>query len=68
METGFGMGGLGMGLGLLFWIFLFLAFYYVLVEKNKTGKIEATPIETLKHRYAAGEITREEYLEMRREI
>jgi uncharacterized membrane protein len=61
------MGGFGMGLGLLFWIFVFVALYYVLTEKNKKVKGDSA-IEILKQRYASGEITRDEYLQVKKEI
>ncbi len=67
MGTGFGIGGFGMGLGLLFWIFVFLALYYVLTEKNKTVRADSA-IDVLKQRYACGEITRDEYLQVKKEI
>ncbi len=56
-----------MGLGLLFWIFVFLALYYVLTEKNKTVRGDSA-IDVLKQRYAGGEITRDEYLQVKKEI
>jgi uncharacterized membrane protein len=63
MGTGFGIGGFG----LLFWIFVFLALYYMLTEKNKTVRGNST-IDVLKQRYACGEITRDEYLQAKKEI
>ncbi|GBE18510.1 hypothetical protein BMS3Abin16_01114 [archaeon BMS3Abin16] len=67
METGLGMGGFGMGLGLLFWIFVFAAFYYIVTEKNKTVRSDST-LDVLKQRYASGEINRDEYQRVKKEI
>jgi putative membrane protein len=68
MGSGFGMDGFGMGLGLLFWIFVFLALYYVLTEKDKTERRVSSPSDILNKRYARGEITRDEYLQVKKEI
>lgn len=70
MGTGSGVGGFGMGLGLLFWISIILLFYYVLVERErkKPSKRETPALEILKRRYAKGELTREEFLQMKEEM
>jgi len=67
MGTGLGIGGFGMGLGLLFWILVFATLYYVLTEKNKTLRSDSA-IEVLKQRYALGEISRDEYQRIKKEI
>jgi putative membrane protein len=60
------MGMFGMGLGLLFWAALFILVYY-LVKDKKIGR-EESALEILDRRYARGELSREEYLEMKKEI
>jgi putative membrane protein len=45
------------------WIFLIL---YIIVRE--TSAKQSTALETLKERYARGEITREEYLRMKEEL
>lgn len=73
-----GMMGM-MGLG---WIFMFiipLAFLaliiqgvYFLVVGSKEARVQVSPtekaLEILKERYAKGEITREEYLKMKKDL
>ncbi|MFQ6088314.1 MAG: SHOCT domain-containing protein [Candidatus Methanofastidiosia archaeon] len=67
----FGMGGFGMhwmpmmGFGWIFWILVFVAIYYLFVEKKREGK---NSFKILDERYARGEIGREEYLEMKKEL
>jgi putative membrane protein len=72
MMHGYGwMGGLGMGLGmLLFWGIVIVGLY--LLIHSTTGASaslhQSTPLEVLKRRYAAGEITREQYQQMRKDL
>ena len=75
MMSGQGwMRGLGMGLGslamLTFWGALMVG-VVVLVRVLGTGPARhghVLPLDVLKRRYAAGEITREEYEQTRREL
>lgn len=67
---GYGMTGLGMGFGqlfmLLFWgvsIWLVVA----LINASQSGEKEEESLSILKKRYASGEITKEQYEEMKRE-
>ena len=66
---GLGLGGLGLGgLGTLaFWgaVVVGLA---LLVRPRDTGRGGDRPLDVLKHRYAAGEITREQYQQMRQDL
>lgn len=66
---GFGMGGLGM---ILFWIAV-IAVIVLLIKYlsdssrgNRTGEKNAN--EILRERYAAGEISREEFKEKKKEL
>ncbi|WP_290596262.1 MULTISPECIES: SHOCT domain-containing protein [unclassified Archaeoglobus] len=49
---------------------IFLLIYVVLRESKseRVGRVEKTPLEILKERYARGEITEEEYRRMREEL
>lgn len=68
------MWGFGMGLGGL----MMLAFWGVLIVGGVAlfralggslgGRWQGTPIDVLKRRYAAGEITREQYEQMRKDL
>jgi putative membrane protein len=53
------------GFGLLFWVLVF-AFIYLLIAGDR--KEEESAIDILNKRLARGEITKEEYMEMKREI
>ncbi len=57
------------GFGMVIWL-LFLAVMIVLIVKALSGRGEAssTAIEILDERYAKGEISEEEYLEMKAEL
>ncbi len=73
MGHGYGGGGM-MGAGwivmVLFWGLV--AVGVVLVVRwflaQQAGRKEESPLEILKRRYAAGEISKEEYERMRREL
>lgn len=67
------MWGLGMGLGglvmLAFWGALIVGgFLLVRSLGAPAAPPHATPLDVLKRRYAAGEITREQYDQMRRDL
>jgi putative membrane protein len=69
---GFGMGS-GMGLGaiimLLFWgAVIWLVISLVNAGTKKSEETSESALDILKKRYARGEITREQYLEMEREL
>ncbi|MCP4598458.1 SHOCT domain-containing protein [Neptuniibacter sp.] len=57
------------GFGMVIWL-LFLAVMIVLIVKALSGRVKAssTAIEILDERYAKGEISEEEYLEMKAEL
>lgn len=80
MWSGWGWGGIFIGIivMLLFWgIIITLVFFALrgLIRSNQSGGIRdepstlrQTPLEILKERYARGEITRQEYQEMRQDL
>jgi putative membrane protein len=75
MMSGRGwMWGLGMGLGgvvmLAFWGALIVGIVLFVRSMGAGGGrlSQATPLDTLKRRYAAGEITREQYEQMRTDL
>ena len=68
------MWGLGMGLGglvmLLFWGVLIVGIVLAVRHAGGSGpgSHASTPLDVLKRRYAAGEITREQYEQIRRDL
>lgn len=63
-QTGFGLfGGLGMGFGMVIWIILigFVIWAVVALFSRRAGEPNEAPIETLKRRYARGEISEAEF-------
>jgi putative membrane protein len=62
-----GLGGLVM---LTFWGALILGIVLLIRSTRAGGRPQAhsTPLDTLKRRYAAGEITREQYELMRKDL
>jgi putative membrane protein len=75
MMSGHGwMWGFGMGLGglvmLAFWGAVIIGIVLLVRAMGSGGGASAhgTPLDTLKRRYAAGEITREQYAQMRKDL
>jgi putative membrane protein len=80
MGGGYSTMGYGMGWGwmifgwlfmILFWVAVVLLVIWLIKQlKGPRGPATAgeTPLEILKTRYARGEITREQYKEMREEL
>ena len=60
---GYGLfGGLGMGFGMILWIGLIALVVWAAVALfNRSGRAEESPLETLKRRYARGEISEAEF-------
>ena len=68
-----GYGGLGGMFMWLIWIVIAAVIIYLVFNLSKRNKIsidsaEQSPIEILKRRYAKGEITKEEFDRIKREI
>lgn len=58
------------GGGLMWLIFVIVAVIaiYLIVQAQRGGSARETPLEILKKRYAKGEITKEEYDRLRRDL
>ena len=63
---------LGMGLFVLFWVLvlagLILLIRWLWVQARPAARAEESALEILKRRYARGEITREEFETIRRDL
>lgn len=80
MMNGFGGGmGFGMGFGWIFWLIIIgVAIWAVVRLTNNTSgyhrgfsgtpSSQETPLDILKKRYARGEITKEQFKEMRKDL
>lgn len=70
------MGWGGMWFGWIFWIVLIALIIWAVVRMSgsrpggttSSGLERETPLDILKRRYANGEITKEQYEEMRRDL
>ena len=58
----------GMGWGMWFIPLIIILVIYFLIKNNSQNKNQETPMEILKKRYAKGEITKEQYEEMKKNI
>ena len=70
-----GMFGGGMGFGWFFWIILLVLIIWAVVQFTNNGnrqndglKDGETPLDFLKKRYAKGEISKEEYETIKRNL
>jgi putative membrane protein len=69
MNYGFGYGGMFMWV--IFIIVLGVVIYFIvqtLKSKNVAGQAQDSPLDILKRRYAKGEITKEEFDRMKKEV
>jgi putative membrane protein len=66
MGYGYGYGGM------LMWIIFIVIFgvliYFLMQSAKGRGRVGETPLEILKKRYAKGEITKEEFDRMRKDV
>ncbi|MFZ0391539.1 MAG: SHOCT domain-containing protein [Calditrichia bacterium] len=69
------MGWGGLWFGWLFWIIIFIVIIWLVVRfaggsqtRQQPPASGETPLDVLKKRYARGEITREQYEQMRKDI
>jgi putative membrane protein len=72
-DHGWGMGGGGMGFGFVFWLAILAGIVAVVVWFSRSqpfggNQRRSEGLEVLEQRYARGEISREEYLEKKRDI
>lgn len=58
----------GMGWGMWLIPLLIILIVYLLFKNNSQSKNQETPLEVLKRRYAKGEITKEEYEQMKSDL
>jgi putative membrane protein len=68
---GFGYGYGGMFMWILFLIVLGVAIYFIVQaakSKNMFGQAPERPLDIIKKRYAQGEITKEEFDRMKKEL
>lgn len=71
---GYGMMGLGMGYGFLFMLLFWGVLIWLIValvsaaHSNQSEKEKDEPLTILKRRYALGEISKKEYVEMKKEL
>lgn len=77
MMNGYGMGGgMGFGFGWIFWLVILGVIVWLavtLINRSTGSRHEAfqtkdTPLEVLRRRYARGEISKEEFREMKAEL
>ncbi len=71
--SGGGMMGFGMGFGaiimVLFWgVIIWFVISLINTGTKKSEETSESPLTILKKRYAKGEITKEQYLEMEKEL
>lgn len=69
MHSGFGYGGVFMWI--IFLIVIGLLIYFFVQAQNTKGKTPTeneSPLDILKRRYAKGEIAREEYEKMKKDL
>ncbi len=71
MYGEFGQMGMFHGGGMLFWLFIVIVAIVLgmnLFKKNTDTAKYDTPMDILKLRYAKGEITKEEFIDMKQEL
>lgn len=71
MMNDYDCWGWGMGWGMwLIPLLILLAIYYFIKNnsKNKKGQATETPLDILKKRYAKGEITKEQFEDMKKDL
>lgn len=69
MNYGFGHGGMFMGM--IFLIIVAVASYFIIqsaISKGAGSQVLETPLDILKKRYAKGEITKEQFEQMKKDL
>ena len=67
------MNGWGMGFGMVFWLVILALIiagvvWLVRSQPNGSGQHRSAGLDVLDERYARGEVSRDEYLRMKRDI
>ena len=68
MGMGFGLGGFGMILTWIIILGIVVFFVKFLLNLDKSRKETSSPMEILRARYASGEISKEEYENVKRDL
>ena len=72
MMHGFGIHGWGMGLSWIFGLVILFGIILLIIQfftkTNSSSEQEKTALDILKERYARGEINKEEFEEMKKNI
>ena len=69
-PNGFLPGPMGMLSYIIFWFLIIMALIWLIqtIFTSENGSSKPSPLEILKHRYATGDINRDEYEEMRKSL
>jgi putative membrane protein len=72
LSWGMGLGIIGVLFSILFWVAVIALIIWVvtkLIKNENSGKVEKqSPVDLAKERYARGEITREEFEQLKKDL